>query len=311
MTLDPGTLQVLVPPASIGPSVLGQNDYPEWSQDGRFVAYVSYPVPRRSGGQRIVVRPADGGEPRLLNPEMNYIGPFKWMPDGRSLVAVGEDRQTRAGLFRIDSQTGDVTALRRVDRSAGVLPTERFEISPDGQTLFLSVQVERTASAFVAFDLNSRTEREVRRFPAVSLLSKMFPSADGSELLFATSDTTGRWRLFTMTVEGDEPREVYRAPDNRVIGGGTLNWMSGRQALFLNRARANPDEFGVSGKEQFATVPLDGGPAFTSDLKLSQSVAAPRLHPDGRRFVFESGLPSFEIWVLEGAVPSSRSSVSP
>ena len=40
MTLNPTTLRVLVPPAPVGPSVLGENDYPQWSWDGRFVAFV-------------------------------------------------------------------------------------------------------------------------------------------------------------------------------------------------------------------------------------------------------------------------------
>jgi eukaryotic-like serine/threonine-protein kinase len=112
---------------------------PEVSPDGRYAAYVDN---RRSSLVIIRVIEIESGAP--VGPEIHIdvrketvaiIGRVRWMPDGKSLVFLGQDERGVNGLFVQDFVPGVDTAKSR--RQLGPFDPENsaesFGISPDGK----------------------------------------------------------------------------------------------------------------------------------------------------------------------------------
>ncbi len=76
------------------PSGIATNFQPRWSPDGRRIAFVS----DRAGQNNLWVMEADGGNPRIVHPDLvsRHAEP-SWAPDGRSLYATRFFPNTRGG----------------------------------------------------------------------------------------------------------------------------------------------------------------------------------------------------------------------
>jgi Tol biopolymer transport system component len=109
-TLDPATGQVQTPPQPVDPRLVGSKSDPAWSPDGRYLAYLSRGGSTPPSGTCIVsIRAVASGEARELSLWLDSMTEIGWSADGRSLLAVGQDKQGRLGAFRIDAQTGAIT----------------------------------------------------------------------------------------------------------------------------------------------------------------------------------------------------------
>jgi len=104
--------------------------YPAWSRDGQWIAYVS----DRSGEEQIRIAPASGAGPsrQLTRDHKGPLGAIVWSPDGTKLAT--SDREMR--IFVVDTTTGAMTLVAQMDRGGSydaVFDTYRF--SPDGKWL--------------------------------------------------------------------------------------------------------------------------------------------------------------------------------
>src|SRR5438552_9214647 len=81
----------------------------------------------------LVIRSLETGVLRELQVKLSYFNWPRWSPDGRSFAVYGRDLKGRQGLFRIDVQTGDSTALVYDDPDDGTFGPEW---SPDGKRLY-------------------------------------------------------------------------------------------------------------------------------------------------------------------------------
>jgi eukaryotic-like serine/threonine-protein kinase len=123
----------------------GNTLLPEVSPDGQ---YVSYRTNLRTDLTAIrVVRVSDGSAaPFEAQVQVrsgfsaNSVGRSRWMPDGRSLVFVGQDESGAYGLYAQDFEPGQDTSKTR-HRLVGFDPgtaTESFGISPDGTRITIA-----------------------------------------------------------------------------------------------------------------------------------------------------------------------------
>jgi WD40 repeat protein len=103
-----------------------------WSHQGGQLAWASQwlgmrpmtPVADELQRLRLNVRTADG-ETRRLHPPLAYINDFAWAADDRSLIVAGADHSSRTGIFRVDAQTSQATALV-------LTPGEQVDLPPNG-----------------------------------------------------------------------------------------------------------------------------------------------------------------------------------
>ena len=281
------------PPVHAVQQWTGSNQQPDWSPDGKYLAYVS----RRSGAPNdvIVIRSLDTGQTRELSP-LNKVWALRWSPDSRSFAAVGYNAKWR-GVLRIDAQTSDVTLL--VSEQPGLLVCCAVEWSNDGKSIFYV----RTTSggserAFVRRDLASGNEMELVRNARLGGLNL---SPDRRNIVAGigsigtdSPSNTGLIRNAVIPTDGSPLRLLNGSTGG--CAGGCSHMMFAPDGN-SNLIRNNPKE----GKPEVWRVFLDGAAPKKLDLDIPpRARGAFRVHPDGKRIAFvDWGAPKSEIWVVE------------
>jgi Tol biopolymer transport system component len=105
----------------------GRNRGPVWSPNGKYLAHMSQrlgPGPTKVpfyAGDTLVIRSAETYEVvHHWRGKLSYVYAYalRWMPDSRSILVRGTDLKGRTGIFQIEIETGNVSAVR-VDQPGG------------------------------------------------------------------------------------------------------------------------------------------------------------------------------------------------
>ncbi len=285
-TIDPASGKLVGPPVPVAQRFVGSNVSPDWSPDGRSLAYISHvSQPGALGSRRepeIVIRSLETGEERELATGLGGLDSIRWSPAGSSLLVVA-DNVSRRALFQVDPQTGHRAPVILFTESRRQMLTPA--LSPDGSTLFYRLR-EWTAepSRLMTYDMKTGKEKE--------LLSPMYwfaLSPDGRWLAYTMYESAPRAQLVKlMPAAGGPARELYRQPQpGRIV---SLTWTpDGRYLLFAKR-------------NQLWRLPAQGGEPEQLDLAMD-GLRDLRVHPDGRRLAFTAGRNRQEIWVMENFLP--------
>ena len=294
-TIDPSTARVLVPPSAVSTG-LERKQTPDWSPDGRSIAYVTrqtgFPA-SGLGNFRIVIRSFETGEVQELVPAMNVIQNVRWFPDGQSLLVLGANDKGRYGLYRLDVRSGAVLAAYFRPIEEGFFGPM---IAPDGKSVYYRAFTgeKDEFSQIMVRDLSSDQERELYRFRGN--MGWASPSPDGRQLAFSVQEPypTERVSIYVMPSSGGTPREVVRLPAgaSSSAGVGPVAWTQTGHLLFATRDDKKTNVVGIS------RVALTKGPVEKLDISMT-NLKSMRLHPDGRRLAFNGGERSLEIWVME------------
>jgi hypothetical protein len=195
----------------------GYDYQPDWSLDGRYVAYVSY----RDDAIELRLLDLSTGENRsLLADGAVYVEP-RWSPDGRQLAFVSSAHEGRWHIFlaSVDS-SGALGAVERLtqDRKSG-LPRYYYGAydqylsptwSPDGQDLIFVSNRGRIWGSGGFWRMTARPGAEPRELHYEETTWKARPdwSRDGKRVVY--SSYLGRqWhQLWLMTAEGGDPLQL-------------------------------------------------------------------------------------------------------
>lgn len=291
-TLDPGRAALEGAAQRVRPDAVGAAMSPDWSPDGRHLAYVIGRNPaswrlRGKGsedGLAISVKSLETGETRELLPKVDsYV--LRWSPDGRSLLACCTDREGRPGLYTIDVRTG---AAQVVLHTVGVVPAH-FAWTPDGRAVFYKTNL---ASPLLRRDL--RTGREGVVFPR---LGRFALSSDGRWLALMNYDLVKGWAyLKVMPVAGGEAREVLKLRMPEWISA--FDWVPNRPELLVSTGRRDR----MDQPHELWRVATDGRELHKLGLTPG-SVTDLRVHPDGRRVAFSAQSHRVELWEMRGFLP--------
>jgi Tol biopolymer transport system component len=302
------TGKVLSSPTMIPQQYFGSNDFPAWSPDGKYLAYLSQrdSNTRSSHLTGLSIRSMETGRVRELRPNLSSIyasgnkSPL-WSPDAKFLVVTGTDTQGSNGIYRVDAETGDTTQLLRNQRNESAVA-----FSPDGRTLYLRGRDANTNEIIVlAREMQSGREREIlRTTPQVGRGLSLSP--DGRSLAYGQlnpkHDSTS---LRVVSVDGGEPREVARASAPEAIIGALSAWTQDGQSLLFIKDPGNGTP------RQLWRIGISGGAARRVELNadwlpsLGISGAGPAsFHPNGRDVAFVMGEHKIEIWAMENFLPS-------
>lgn len=288
--LDPQTGEVLVRPTKIIQRFEGYNRTPDYSPDGKHLAYVS----NRGRRHFLCIRSLETGLEREFPSEFRGILEPRWSPDGGSiLVACRDFHSNRFGHYLVDAKTGAFTVA--------LPPPEGFkfyahEWSSDGKSLFLARSSgEDKVSQIILREIESGKEIELyhesdlERFPLAR-------SPDGKWLAFMNIRNNGVLRIIPSG--GGEPRELYKC-DQKKEQLITLRWAAdGKHILFVIR------EF-EQDKLRLWRIPFEGGEP--QKIGLDINIRHLSVHPDGEHIAFSTlDRQPGEVWVMENFLPDVR-----
>jgi len=276
-----------------GRRVAAANSAPEWSPDGRYLAYLA-----RAGNENfgqefrgIVIQSLEVGAEREVSPNLAFLERLRWSPDGRWFLVSGSDRHGYSGLYLVDARSGDTRPLVR--ERAATYRGLQGAWSADGAAVFYVREDEGKGPQIRLRQLEGGTERELHRAEAANRLRHLALSPDGQSLAFSSWNRKDKIEtLFVLPSAGGAPRPLATVRNAEVQG---LEWMrDGNQLLFLTPGKP-PAIWRVS---------FQGGPPQKLNSTLEGSGF--RLHPDGRGLALITGEVRSEVWALDHAVPVLR-----
>jgi hypothetical protein len=292
----------------------GQNILPEWSPDGKYLAFVSSSSARAAADRRVVLLPSGGGEPREFPAPVERLWALRWFGDSRGLGITGEDATAERLLFRLTLATGEWKTFPLPQTLRSLQWNGMYiDWNADGSRYFYAWQDAFAATdlTIVERDLQSDRERIVYRgkpadnidryrglrfSPDRRLLS--FTSREGIRVLDVA---TGQARLLPDDVAGGTRTGGSRAE--------VPTWSHNGRTLVFNRTdNADAEKqstelrlISVDGKE-VRRIPL--GPQLTRLLSSSRGGPAPAiqsvvLSPDGTRLAIALRASRVDSWIIE------------
>ena len=289
-TFDFNNVTLVSPPVQAVSTHVGSNQMPDWSPDGKHLAYSSR---RKSGGSvyfLVGIRAMESGQVREILPSPNFgqLVALNWSRDGRSLLIGGRDSKGRTGVFRMDAQTGR-TSMVVATKGAPWLAVE----SPDAKSLYYSGLAPTGGEAFAYYKRNLASGEEDVLFrrpnPVYTSLSP-----DGRYLAIPNTTAPREPRgIFLVPTSGGETREVMHVNSPQLIF--FRGWVPDGRSLLAQKL--------VDGRTvETWKVPLDGGEPVKLETKTG---AGPqpgmKVHPDGKQVVLVYPVPPRpeEIWALD------------
>jgi len=311
--LDPASGKVVSPPQPASRRWVGITRAPDWSPDGRSLAYIRAREPSQAV---IMVRSIDTGEEREFQVGGRRLGTdLRWAPDGRAIVVPGFEPgkgsdsaayNGRKSLTRIDVQTGQVTSLMPFPVKVGGSPP--FDLSPDGKTAFyinlnLLSDGSQGRNQLLARDVQSGQETEL---VAKRGLNSVSVAPDGQRLVAGVRE--GRSQvLLVMPAAGGEARELVRIDDEEANYRVSPSWTpDGRYVVFGKNLR---DTARRPPRVQAWRVAAEGGVPQPMEL-IVDGLSSLRLHPDGRRIATSTRNVITEVWVMENFLPKAAAPIA-
>ncbi len=236
-------------PAPVLLTQSGRDGSPEWSPDGRWIAFKSgrpatagrsTEAPPKTASQLYLISPS-GGEAFAVTRGEESVGEFAWSPDSAALFFSTRMPLSKAQRDQMKKDWKDVQRFRESERgdviarisvadavartlagevlAAGTKDTDQKESSDPGET------AETPGAQIVASTPYS--------------VDEIVPSPDGSMLAFTSVppshriEDPGVYEIYLVSAAGGQPRQLTR---NRVIESG-LRWSKdGRQLFFHVRS---------------------------------------------------------------------------
>jgi Tol biopolymer transport system component/serine/threonine protein kinase len=271
----------------------GNDKYPTWSPDGRYIAFV-----RQAGSDSgIFMVPALGGPERRLqqwSPQIDWwLTSLSWSPDGKLIAfSLADTPQESPGLFLLSV---DTLEKRRLTSTPEQYLGDGYPVfSPDGQTLAF---IRQASEGSMDIYLVPVSGGEPRRLTSDNLWVLGFDwTSDGREIVFS-STRGGSFSLWRIPAIGGTPEPLA------VGGEGALSPSVSRQG---NRLAYTKEIFDAN-IWKFEVPDSMGKSASPTEVIFStRNDSGPQISPDGKRIAFDSTRSgSSEVWVCpsDGSKP--------
>ena len=274
----------------------GGHSSPTWSPDGKRIAFLAYDT----GHAEIWSVAAGGGELRRLTTEQLFFDPV-YANDGESVYCVGVSRNL-FGLWRIPvaRSTGEPVGQPVEVQGAGTHLIRNLSLSADGNRIAYTVRSltsdiwsvplspasgESAGEAMPLFQ--DRSQRKTN--PVIS--------PDGKKIAFGVWRTGVPGSVWLMDADGKNPVQLTTASAT----GSQAGWLSNDEVTYV----IYHDD-----KATLSATHLKTG-VERSLLPLRPDMEFPRLSPDGKQLVYNSGeTGTTNIWkvALDGGQPRQLTS---
>jgi Tol biopolymer transport system component len=305
--LDPENGDILSPITKLPTRLEGLNKEPDYSPDGKHLAYVRAQNPSASmtnsdwGGEVLVIRSLETGIEREIITGLNRVGFPRWSPDGKYILMIVRDAENQSGYYQINVQTGDTKEI--------ISPAEnnpnfgRHEWSPDGKSIYYGGRDDENGmNQIITRELETGHEKVLYQSKEQLNLSL---SEDGQYL--AISSRYPEPYLSVIPTAGGIGHELFRFGKDDLISlgiAGSCTWtIDGKYVLFALRD-GNVDD----PKMELCRIKADGGEIEKLGLAMKFSgFINLSVHPDGRHISFSSKSKHIPpaLWVMENFLPGA------
>jgi len=310
--LDPATGSVLVPQTRLVQRVEGFNRSPQYSPDGKYLAYISKGAGTIHSvgpgwGDSLNVRSLETGEEREYQREITrlgvtYLSSPRWSPEGRSILLFGRDRRGRYGMYRVNLETGKTVCVLN---------------QPEGQ--FIDMAGWRDGSNFLYGRLDAKNDRgeiclrnldtgnEKVLFSTSAIRGALAVSPDRRWVSATESYESGEHALRILSTDSGALKQVIKFTEKDQFYLIRHAWSAdSRYVLYTRRVRAE----GANFKFELWRVRVDGGQPERTAFELSGTIDHISAHPDGEHIAFENMAPMSEspaeVWVLADFLPKQE-----
>ncbi len=264
------------------------NDSGEWAEgsvfspDGRQIAYTWY---AKDGSVELRLVGVDGSAPRILykNPDMYYVSPCDWSPDGKNILADLTRKDRTNEIAWVSVADGSVRTLKTFDWRGPGGGFGNVSLSPDGRYIVYDFPPREESDAADIYLLSSDGSREVTLVENPADDSLPTWASDGKHVLFI-SDRTGTNGLWSIRVEDGKP-----------VGSPELVKADVGRALPMRSTRRGSYYYGLGAGDNdvyLATLDLATGKVERPATKIVQHFEgtnlAPDWSPDGKYLVYTS-----------------------
>ncbi|MYC67962.1 MAG: hypothetical protein F4X12_16675 [Acidobacteriia bacterium] len=268
----------------------GANRSPEWSPDGRFLAYLSRVGTENYGQEHraVTVREVASGREMLHAPRLTFIERLRWSPDGRSLLLSGGDAQGRSGLFVMDLGTGEATQAV-VERSGDFRGLEG-DWSADGTRIYFAQLTGADRFSIRSHTVASGRREDVYQPPAGrAIIRSLRRARDTDRLAFVLADgpDDGTQSVQILDIGKNRPTAVLRSRYGDI---SDVEWVAGDRKLLVSAE----SESGTS----LWTVAAGGADPTPLDAPWKRPGPV-RVSPDGNTLAFSHEETKDEVWSLE------------
>ena len=304
--IDPTSGQVLVAPKREIRHYEGHNAWPDYSPDGKYLAYISLRSSLPMGKNAICLYSLESGEIQELYPEFGKLSYPQWHPDGESISLEGTDKEGRKGIYLMEIESEKVSPIIQIEEDEEI-HSHRWSV--DGKTLFYT-KGKRRDKIFRIYthDMSTGLDKELPGSPKDA--EDIDVSPDGKSLaLLNRGVIRGKRSLRIIPAEGGEPQELYSfdTEGNFVI---TPAWSPDGKYIFLPLPADSADDLelmrsGTPDKWDMWRFSIDDGQPQKLDMKMTRFRHL-SIHPDGRHIAFSSygrAMKHPEVWVMENFLP--------
>ena len=268
----------------------GANRNPEWSPDGRYLAYLSRVGTENYGQEHraVTVRDLASGRETAHSPRLTFIERLRWSPDGRSLLLSGGDAQGRSGLFVMDLGTGE--AQQAVVERTGDFRGLEGDWSADGSRIFFARRTGADRFTIQSHALASGRREEIYHPPAGRAVIRSLRRARATDrlafVLSAGSDD-GTRSVQVLDVGKSRPIPVLRSQYGEISG---VEWCGDDQKLLVSAESGSGSSLWVVSADGAEPTPLEAPWKRPGPVSIA---------PDGAMLAFSHEETKEEVWSLE------------
>lgn len=298
--IDPRTGKILAPPRKAVWQYEGHNAYPDYSPDGKLLAYISSPgMPTNRPRRALGILSLETGQIRELIPNLFAFNFPRWAPDGRTISVEGIDPGSRVGgIYRVDVQTAAVAPIVQFKKGMRVF-SHRW--SKDGKVIYYTLG-DRDEKACSVFVHNLETGQDERLSGAPENAHDIDISPDGKWLVLMNRE--GKRAIRIMPASGGEPREIFSFEQ---VGSQIMTpaWSADGRYIFFSKMQKTPGPM-----MDLYRVSIDRGEAQKIDVAMGR-IRHFSVHPDGQSIAFSSmgtNPEQSQVWVMENFLPGKERS---
>jgi len=287
----------------------GRNYSPDYSSDGKYLAYISVRGVLKKGhpGPILCIRNLETDEENEIIPDPEIWGGIsdpQWSLDDQSIALACENKDGYSRIFEYDIQTREFTPL--VTGSDDELPDTEYAYplwSRDGKSIYyLQLSPSSQISYIKVRNISTGVDKELFRYSSNDFMDRLFNISLSPDGKWLAAINRGKNRIVRLISTDDGKTRVIHTFESS--GGYPYSQVWSKDGKYI--IFPYPKHLRQEAREwNLMRIPFEGGESILIEMNI-HGVVSPSLHPDGRTLSFWSAgysLPEINIWEMKNFLP--------